>query len=127
MTRDEVIAALEAATGPDRELDAALFEYVGLTELQERHCRQWCSQNGRTDLTRAHYIRTWAPDYTASIDAAMTLVQEGSFLDLYGPDRTTGMYCAELPVVNSDAAFLGRSQVGLAIALCIAAVLARAA
>jgi len=125
VTREELIARLEAATGPDRELDAALFECVGLTELQERHCKQWCSQSGRTGLTRAHYIGAWAPDYTESIDAALSLVPEGAFLDLYGPDRTTGMYCAELPVANSEAAFLGRSQVGLAIAICSAALRAR--
>lgn len=73
----DIIARLEAATEGGRELDAAIFRLIGLTDRQERHCRDWCRMDGRTDLTRDRYIDAWAKDYTTSIDAAMTLLPEG--------------------------------------------------
>lgn len=71
----DLLSRLSAATGPSRELDADLWEHFGMVD--ERHCRHWCSMDGRTDLTREMFIRTWAPEYTQSIDAALTLVPKG--------------------------------------------------
>ena len=53
MTREELIVALEAATGPDRALDAYIGEYLGIT-----------------------LVDVWEDflTYTASIDAALTLM-----------------------------------------------------
>ncbi|CAB4137301.1 hypothetical protein UFOVP319_22 [uncultured Caudovirales phage] len=66
MTDREAIAArIEAATGPDRELD----------------CRIWAMHTGGNfDTYRAvvpDFGQWQAPYYTASIDAAMMLVPEG--------------------------------------------------
>ena len=82
MTLYSVIRRLETAIGPSRELDAAIFCAIGLTYTQERHCREWCRMDGRTDLTRKHYLAAWAPDYTRSLDAALTLVPEGCAFDV---------------------------------------------
>ena len=54
---EELIARLEAATGPDRELDAAIAGTDAATA-------QWHSEDE-------------TPFYTASIDAALTLVPVG--------------------------------------------------
>jgi hypothetical protein len=58
----ELIAALEKATGPDRELDAAIF---------------WSQVPDGVEVAMASPI----PAYTASIDAALTLVPEGYVLN----------------------------------------------
>jgi len=110
VTRKELITRLEAATA---EQQAGLIKVV----LWYAVDNMWITLGACGRAIRM-------VDAEAYESAAMTLVAEGSFLDLYGPDRTTGMYCAELPVADSDAAFLGRSQVGLAIAICIAALFA---
>lgn len=59
MTRSELIAALERATGPNYDLDALIWNAIG-----------------RPD-TRTHDGTPCVLTYTASIDAAMTLVPEG--------------------------------------------------
>lgn len=60
---DELIARVEAATRPDRELDAAIW-YACVEKPQPGDKRD-------NDM-----IGRW-PSYTASIDAAMTLAPEG--------------------------------------------------
>lgn len=62
MTAD-LITRLESADGPDRELDADIHESIG--NIVDRGCPiTW------------HY-EDETPRYTASIDAALTLVPEG--------------------------------------------------
>lgn len=68
----DLIGRLEKAEGPDRELDALIWDRLGL--VNETHCRDWCRMDGRTDLTRDRYIAAWAPNYTKSLDDAMKLV-----------------------------------------------------
>lgn len=65
---------VEAAEGPEREIDSAIYEAIGIDETR---CKWWCKMDGRTDLTRARFIAAHAPQFTASIDAAMTLVPDG--------------------------------------------------
>lgn len=79
---NELIERLEKATGPDRELDAA-------AESERR--RQQAYACGLNDKTRAYWVpdrlgyvesqgtRYPAKPFTASIDAALTLVPEGCF------------------------------------------------
>ena len=55
----ELIARLEAATGPDRELDAAIAVQVGINPDYQGDGRYGC------------------PKFSASLDAALTLVPEG--------------------------------------------------
>jgi hypothetical protein len=107
----------EKATGPDRELDAMIAETIG-----EKHGREtgWC--NSEND--DYYVIDECAALYTASLDAAMTLVPEGwgQFdvdatapelgIDwtLHGPERREAKGTAAAP----------------ALALCAAALRARA-
>jgi hypothetical protein len=60
----ELIARLEAATAPDRELDADIWETLG--------------NRARGATTRRVFDAT--PKFTASIDAAVTLVPKGWIL-----------------------------------------------
>jgi hypothetical protein len=68
----DLLSRLQSATGPSRELDAEIFKRSG--KINEQHCRHWCRMDGRTDLTREDYIAAWAPTFTESIDATLTLM-----------------------------------------------------
>ena len=79
-----LIARLEAAEGPSRELDREIAEAVGM-ELRVRG-----STLVFVDTDGSHLMA--APDYTASLDAAVSLVPEGWWwlLEQWGfakPDR----------------------------------------
>ena len=70
MTRDKLLALaarFEAATGPDRELDALAAEATGWT--REPFTGLW----RRPDTA----LIALPPAFTASLDAALTLVPEG--------------------------------------------------
>lgn len=66
-----IIERVEAATGPDRDVDAAIAPIPGLRVVDEGHPLGRCcyDENGRLAAL---------PRYTASLDAAMTLVPEGA-------------------------------------------------
>jgi hypothetical protein len=75
----ELIARLEAATGPDRELDAAIAVASGqyVFEKRGRDRQEWFYSTTRDyDRRCLYYGGTARPleAYTASIDAAFTLV-----------------------------------------------------
>lgn len=63
---NDLIERIEAASGPDRELDHEIYEYLGSPVV-----RMVSATTHGTDLVN------WAPFYTASVDAALTLVPEG--------------------------------------------------
>lgn len=125
-----LIARLERATGPDRELDVLIFKSRP-DLVDERHCVSWCRMEGRTDLTRDDFIAAWAPEYTASLDAALTLVPKGWALyriDQYN-DRENPAWgwgvklrCYERPDSGMS---IGESRHSIAHALVIAALKAR--
>ena len=70
--REQLAARIEAATGPDRELDAEICVTLGLSEGNLLFGPDgWCF--GSTTNPNPHK----APAYTASLDAAMMLVPEG--------------------------------------------------
>ena len=127
----DLIVRLQAATGPDRVLDAEIFRAIGLTAEQERHCKQWCRMDGRTDLTREHYIAAWAPEFTRSLDAALTLIPEGWALcriNQYHEDQNPAWgWSAQLRCwKNPGAGHAGaETRVSLAFAICLACLLAR--
>lgn len=127
-----LIARLEAADGPSNAIDVDIFRIIGLTEAQESHCRKWCKMDGRTDLTRDHYIVAWAPDFTRSIDAALTLVPDGWSLwriDQYHDDKNPawGWGVTLRRHVQPDfGVSVGESRISMPIAICIAALKARA-
>ena len=124
MTIKELIAALETANSLSRKLDAAIFRLVGLTSVQEDHCRQWCRMDGRADLTRDRYIMTHAPRYTESIDSAMTLVQASASVTM--ERYIKGWYVVIAQPSDAPVAYRGDRK-PLPIAICIAALKARAA
>ena len=66
----DLAARAEAASGADRELDAAIAPLQGLRIVDEGHpIGRMCYD----DIGCAHLL----PRFTASLDAAMTLVPEG--------------------------------------------------
>lgn len=73
----ELIARLKKATGPDRELDVAICEATG--NYSRRSYSEWCGiqpKGSRPTITDFLNARL-STRYTASIDAALTLVPEG--------------------------------------------------
>lgn len=131
MTLSEIIARVEAATGPDRELDAEIGRALGLDVRAEfaeepdlgdwfigqpRECGSWMEQDA-------------LPDYTASLDAALTLVPKRYGRDLpIHMQRTTSFGCCA--VVWHDPEF-NRSERGdagtMPLAVCAASLRARLA
>jgi hypothetical protein len=90
MTIDELIAALEAATGPDRELDLRIARDVMNSEPLKHAA-------GLSD--ELIMAQAWAPmpRYTASLDAAVTLVPEGYVWRMHAPaNLPTGKWVAEI-------------------------------
>ena len=111
MQNDELIARLEAATGPCRELDAAIAEAIGHTVKYDKdHPRD------TTPYYQPVPDYSWqpVPTYSASIDAALTLV----------PSTMNATIDTRKPA----AATLGGEWVYAptpALAICIAALKAR--
>ncbi len=125
----EVMARLEAATKRSAVINREIWKLIGLTPAQEAHCAQWCRMDGRTDLTREQYIAAWAPDFTGSVDAALTLVpEEWTAWELSSKANKT-QFRAELSRLvglnseNED--FEDGWSATPALALCIAALKAR--
>lgn len=125
----ELATRCEAATGPDRELDELISAAVegAVREVQS---------DGRTayhtiDGSRWVSIRVPDPGYTASLDAAMTLVPEGFRLFCLGEARymtRNPAYSAQLEIWTSKDGVDGsdRRSIGVAntaaLALCAAAL-----
>lgn len=111
----ELIERVERASGPDREIDLAIARVMGTIVLQRNF-----SDTGNHETTH------W--EYTASIDAAMTLVPEGwklrqmNFSAPCADDRKwhLSLYGGS---VGEDC-FVGRGATP-ALALCAAALKAR--
>jgi hypothetical protein len=101
MTRDELIARLEAATEPDVSLDIAIHGFIN------------ADKRIRTDR---HGFPTDVKGYTHSIDAAVTLVPAGlkGYVGICG-NRLAGLWRKSEPTIEA------KHDVP-AIALCIAAL-----
>ncbi len=117
MTDDELIAALEKATGPDRWLDfeiwCAMTKPSGFPALSEpkENRKRWFETWKNTDAI---------PLYSASIDAALTLVPEG--WSWRAGNLPSGKGFADLGTQASLQCIEGATP---AISLCIAALKAR--
>ena len=127
MTEAELItlaARVEAATGPDRELDADISAAIG-TPVRSRRTAGG-KNKGREWFVDSHGgVETWSHhpvDYTASIDAALSLLPEGRGWSIHYPSvpdsdnlpsarvwgtlhRTTAA-CAATPALALTAAIL---------------------
>jgi hypothetical protein len=111
MTREELIAALQKATGPAYVLDLAIAAQV---------------------LPDCWVSKVTPKNYTASIDAALTLVPEpdDSFWQVLTCGERRGYFQASVvtdAMAATGAKLSWHSARTPAIALCIAAVKARAA
>lgn len=126
----ELIGRLEKSTGPDRELDCAIAYAVDFKcEGTETTWRQLVDQIGMeyavANATRFHsFWREAIPQFTGSVDAALTLVPEGWNWQAQGNDvlgRVKPYAIMGLPG-QAEADGMGASP---AIALCIASLKAR--
>lgn len=108
---DELIARLEKATGPDRELDADIMYF----EIE---------RGAGIKVARIPSLTETANHYTLSIDAAITLVPEEHNADVIRFSNSKGH--ANVKQHMTEAGHLGNGATP-AIALCIAALKARKA
>ena len=113
-TLDALIADLEAATGPSRELDEAIYRYWRKVTPAPRPGVMWT-----TDLE-------YAPTYTASLDAALTLVPEGWRVNWAGQTGELHWFF-DLIECNGPGQTRRAWHQCYSIALCIAALRARRA
>lgn len=120
----DLIARLEAAQGPDRELDGEIAVAVQGGEIV------WKQANYTMEMYPSHryastnhyggFANEHVPLFTASIDAALTLVPDGwswSLYDVIGKPESVRMWRHPMDVLTSAAT--------PALALCIAALKAR--
>ena len=125
---DALIARLEAASGPSRGLDALISYAVK---------GQWALMDGDEKLARMDKFTAAvescdeekiavADHFTASLDAALTLVPDGFHWSVYDTDGGTDANAQVEPPNFSTAPWNGTSKTP-ALALCIAALRARAA
>lgn len=117
----DLIERLEKANGPDRELDGAIALSLGWTyQKMKGDKRAYYRKPGVTDC----YLRATVPEYTSSLDAALTLVpvdlgwDAGQFGDIsyatvWSDDRTCPQDRYQVEAASP------------AVALCIAALRAR--
>ena len=126
MTRkiEELIERLEKAQEPNRELDAAIAKASGLYVYEKRggDKKEWLYPTNEDEWRKSLYeTGAWRlPDYTSSIDAALTLVSEGYQWDFHS---CVGEACVSN--LSRDIERYGVSKISPAIALCIAALRAR--
>jgi hypothetical protein len=71
----DLIARIEAATGPDRELDVAIAQAIGWRHVAGQ---AWLRPEDAAHAKKSrrgalNYERHSVPTYTASLDAALTL------------------------------------------------------
>ena len=117
----DLIARLEKLTGPDREVDAEIFaEITGNVRSQD----YWRFTGLRTkgeadDVAFSAYCKYRALRYTASLDAALSLVPEGWEWEL---SWLAGVAAAK---IGDPLLYLEGEAKTPAIALCIAALKAR--
>ena len=131
MTADPALAALverlEQATGPDRGLDAEIALAVGAAPAG---AFRPCAALDPGIFGTGPYTMWTAPDYTASLDAALTLVPaDMDWLQFVSDPSGTGWEVGKFAPGLERLSFKAEGVTGglIAIALCIASLRARAA
>lgn len=116
-----LIQRLEEADGPSRELDAeiAISLVPDSRSIADKDCERGCYWE---QLSFGQSLRT-SPEFTASIDAALTLVPEGWTRDVDATAPECGIDVALHPPVGEPAVGTHTDE---AIATCIAALKAHA-
>lgn len=121
-TVSDLIAKLSAATGPSRELDAEIAVVVNGGEIVWKQTRYTMEQHPARRYASAQHIGGYGfdhvPEYTASLDAALTLVP-----DEY--DWVIGKTNSGLTVYAKVGPNIEEFADTPALALCIAALKAR--
>lgn len=116
----DLIERLSAATGPDRELDGDIAWAVGAAPVGA--FRMSGHLDGGVFGTGAH--TSWAaPSYTASIDAALTLLPEGVNHHGYGmTPNGVDAYVSRNSVASGHWIQEGTHPTSIPIAIAIAAL-----
>jgi hypothetical protein len=115
MNRDELLQLaerVERASGPDRELDCSIAVGVGAVDARTKPS----GLQGFGYVDRNQWACSNVPPYTASLDAAMSLVPEGRFWRI---DRDSAGHWARVSGILCGAATP-------ALALCAASLKALA-
>ena len=135
MTLTDLIAALERAEGPSRELDYEIRKCLGYVDMPldvafGRNDGNWARRVGDQivsigshqdsgSTTRDLYL----PRYTASLDAALSLVLDGATVELAWGGGSPHCYADINQGFSGYVHGIGKTP---ALALCIAALKARA-
>lgn len=117
MTRDELIAALQAASGPSREFDHQIHALLGW-KLGE-------NSTGSLYFVSADGQRMFVqdvPHYTSSLDAAMTLVPKGVFQCMYIEVGLQHKHWNACGITRAGQGAIVTHAKTLTLAVCIAAV-----
>jgi hypothetical protein len=133
----DLIARLEAAVEPSRDLDVAIWAaigYPGVVGTKPTAYRLGTAEklNGEVALTWpgnprcGHHDLGQVRRYTASLDAALTLVPEGADVEVYFSPREKPHRRGCVVLTISRQVYEAHAAT-LALALCIAALRARAA
>ncbi len=112
---DKLVERVEAAEGPDRMLDALIAHQVGAPYGSKT---EWANRENGDYIV----IDQCALPYTASLDAAMSLVSEGSEIsltNLYGVARATVDMNGEFGGFNGE--HLGGNMTLALVAACLKA------
>jgi hypothetical protein len=133
MSKAEQFEALalwcEQATGPDRELDAAIWLLCvpGATRKQWSYVHIATERTCEIDETRDGSGKLIiVPTYSASLDAALTLVPaEANCFGFDSDPKTCEAYCSRNHVAGGHW-IVSREAATPALALCAAALRARA-
>ena len=107
----KLAASCEQARGPDRELDAAICKALGWKTWERTDGKPWEAQN---------IERGWfnMPAFTASLDAAMTLVPEGWSVALHAHSENENRACVYYGLAAETFSYAATP----ALALCAAAL-----
>jgi hypothetical protein len=114
----KLIERLEGAKAGSRELDALVFEAATGQS-------SWLEVPGYGEGVTVRKAISGLPEYTSSIDAALTLVPEGAE---YSISTLYGVAWIELPLNCGDGEsphFVRRKDGNVPLALCIASLKAR--
>lgn len=127
-TLEEVIARLERAAGPDRELDADIIRAL----YPACHIGPYVVGDDEPVVFHAEPLvqnKHEVPRYTSSLDAALTLVPEGWFVANFAQWRSgapTRTWAATLKLdPDCDEERHTSNRPSAALALCLAALRAR--